>query len=643
MSGGDVSEWQVPEALSGAGRFERLVNSVRDYAIYLLDRDGHVASWNAGAERFKGYAAAEIIGQHFSRFYTPEDQAEDLPRRALEMAATQGTYEAEGWRVRKDGTRFWTSAVIDPVLDEKGALIGFAKVTRDITDRRAAERALLESEQRFRLLVQGVRDYAIYLLDPAGHVTNWNRGAQAIKGYTAEEIVGRHFSTFYTAEDRARGEPERALRTALETGKYEVEAWRVRKGGERFRAGVLIDPIRDESGALIGFAKITRDLTERWQAQQELERTREAMAQAQKMEAVGRLTGGVAHDFNNLLTIIRSSADLLKLPTVTPEKRARYVEAIAQTAERAAALTSQLLAFSRRQPLTPELFDVSERLAEMRPLMQTSAGGTVTLSVAALAGAIVNADRNQFESAVLNLVINARDAMPSGGTLSLLPALVDGLPAVRGHGGAEGRFVALRVSDTGSGIAPDVLEKIFEPFFTTKEVNQGTGLGLSQVHGFAKQSGGEIDVHSELGIGTAFTLYLPLARGVVPVAASPSRVDTRPLPVRRVLLVEDNEAVGQFARGLLEELGQTVTWSSNGEAALELLERAHDEFDLVFTDVIMPGISGLDLARAVRARWPALPVVLTTGYSHALAAEQDHGFALLRKPYSLDGLAGILV
>ncbi|WP_277980441.1 ATP-binding protein [Sphingomonas phyllosphaerae] len=256
---------------------------------------------------------------------------------------------------------------------------------------------------------------------------------------------------------------------------------------------------------------------------------------------------------------------------------------------------------------------------------------------------MVNADRNQFESAVLNLVINARDAMPSGGTLSLLPAIVDGLPAVRGHGGAEGRFVALRVSDTGSGIAPDVLEKIFEPFFTTKEVNQGTGLGLSQVHGFAKQSGGEIDVHSELGIGTAFTLYLPLARGVVPVAASPSRIDTRPLPLRRVLLVEDNEAVGQFARGLLEELGQTVTWSLNGGAALELLERAHDEFDLVFTDVIMPGMSGLDLARAVRARWPALPVILTTGYSHALAAEQDHGFALLRKPYSLDGLAGILV
>lgn len=636
-----MSDWQIPDELSGSRRFERLVNSIRDYAIYLLDRDGHVATWNAGAERFKGYAADEIIGQHFSRFYTAEDRAAGLPERALAIAAAQGTFEAEGWRVRKDGTRFWTSVVIDPVLDEAGTLIGFAKVTRDITDRRAAERALLESEQRFRLLIQGVRDYAIYMLDPHGHVTNWNRGAQAIKGYAAEEIIGRHFSAFYTEEERQSGEPARALRVAIEDGKYEVEAWRVRKSGERFRAGVLIHPIHDEDGTLIGFAKITRDLTERWQAQQEVERAREAVAQAQKMEAVGRLTGGVAHDFNNLLTIIRSSADLLRLPTLTPEKRDRYVEAIAQTAERAAALTSQLLAFSRRQPLKPELFDVSERIAAMQPLIQTSVGATVALSSAAVAGALVNADRNQFETAVLNLVINARDAMPAGGRLSLTPAIVDSLPPVRGHGGADGRFVALRVADTGSGIAPDTLEKIFEPFFTTKPLNQGTGLGLSQVHGFAKQSGGEIAVDSVLGIGTAFTLYLPLARGGVPRPAAPQR-RLGAVATKRVLLVEDNEAVGQFARGLLEELGQIVTWVPHGEAALELLARAHDKIDLVFTDVIMPGINGLDLARSIRDRWPALPVVLTTGYSHVLAAEQDHGFALLRKPYSVEGLLGIL-
>jgi PAS domain S-box-containing protein len=631
--------------LSGPGgdsRFELLVNAINDYAIYLLDREGFVASWNAGAQRFKGYTADEIIGQHFSRFYTEEDRANGLPQRALDTAASEGTFEAEGWRIRKDGTRFWTSVVIDPVIDESGALIGFAKVTRDVTDKRTAERALLESEQRFRLLVQGVKDYAIYMLDPGGYVTNWNPGAQEIKGYTADEVVGRHFSNFYTEEDRQGGEPERALRIALETGKYEVEAWRVRKDGSRFRAGVLIDPIRDESGTLIGFAKVTRDLTERWHAQQEVERARETMAQAQKMEAVGRLTGGVAHDFNNLLTIIRSSADLLKMPALSPEKRERYIEAISETADRAAALTSQLLAFSRRQPLKPEVFNAGERVLSMQRMIETSVGSPIAVTIEAADDAFVNADLNQFETAVLNLVINARDAMPAGGKLSIRIQAVKGLPAVRGHGAAAGTFVAVRVADEGSGIAPGTLEKIFEPFFTTKALNKGTGLGLSQVHGFAKQSGGEIDVQSEVGIGTAFTLYLPLAKAENEQRIAAPSVRNHQLVTKRVLLVEDNEAVGQFARGLLEELGQIVTWVQNGDAALDLLEAARDKIDLVFTDVIMPGMNGLELARHVAERWSDLEVVLTTGYSHILAEESGHGFPLLRKPYSVEGLVGIL-
>lgn len=637
----DVNEQQIPAALRGSDRFERLVNSIRDYAIYLLDREGHVVSWNAGAERFKGYTAQEIIGQHFSRFYTDDDRAAGLPERALRIAAAEGVFEAEGWRLRKDGTRFWTSVVIDPVRDDQGALIGFAKVTRDITDKREAQQALLESEQRFSLLVQGIKDYAIYMLDPVGFVTNWNRGAQAIKGYRADEIIGTHFSTFYTEEDRQSGEPTRALQVAIERGKYEVEAWRVRKGGARFRAGVLIAPIVDGRATLIGFAKITRDLTERWQAQQDVERAREAMAQAQKMEAVGRLTGGVAHDFNNLLTIIRSSADLLRVPTLSPEKRDRYVEAIAETADRAAALTSQLLAFSRRQPLRPEVFDVSACVLEMRPLIETSVGSSIVIAIEGDEAAIVNADRNQFETALLNLVINARDAMPAGGTLTLASATVDGLPALRGHGPASGRFVALRVADNGSGIAPDTMKNIFEPFFTTKPMNKGTGLGLSQVHGFAKQSGGDVDVESQVGIGTAFTLYLPFAAGMQPVHAV-SDIPKHAAITRRILLVEDNEAVGQFARSLLEELGQIVTWVQSGEDALALLERAHEKIDLVFSDVIMPGINGLDLARRIRDRWPAMPVILTTGYSDALAEHQNHGFPLLRKPYSVSGLTAFI-
>jgi PAS domain S-box-containing protein len=628
--------------VGGDRRFELLVNAVKDYAIYLLDRDGNVASWNAGAARFKGYTAQEIIGQHFSRFYTEEDRAIGLPARALKTAAECGTFEAEGWRVRKDGTRFWTSVVIDPVIDDDGNLLGFAKVTRDITDKREAQKKLIASEQRFRLLVQGVKDYAIYMLDQDGYVTNWNPGAQAIKGYSADEIIGQHFSNFYTEEDRQAGEPERALRTAREAGKYEVEAWRVRKDGTRFRAGVLIDPIYD-SGKLIGFAKVTRDLTERWQAQQEVERAREAMAQAQKMEAVGRLTGGVAHDFNNMLTVIRSSADLLKLPSLPTDKRDRYISAIADTADRAAALTSQLLAFARRQPLKPEIFDVTQRVVGLQQMMETSVGPLIRITIDADGEGIVNADLNQFETALLNLVINARDAMPAGGELTIKAATVDALPRVRGHAGAAGKFVAVTVADNGSGIAAETIKHIFEPFFTTKGLNKGTGLGLSQVHGFAKQSGGEIDVESRIGIGTVFTLYLPVARADQIAAAAPlqpARLGT--LRTLRILLVEDNEVVGQFARGLLEEIGQIVTWAQNGEMALGLLETSADKFDLVFTDVVMPGINGLDLARTIADRWPGLQVVLTSGYSHVLAEEGDHGFGFLRKPYSLEGLLALL-
>ena len=628
----------------GDHRFELLVDAITDYAVYLLDEDGYVASWNRGAQRFKGYTPQEIIGQHFSVFYTPEDLATGLPARALKTAAEEGRFEQEGWRVRKDGTRFWTSVVIDPVRDESGVLIGYAKVTRDITDKLEAERRLRESEQRFRLLVQGVHDYAIYLLDPDGHVTNWNAGAALIKGYNADEIIGHHFSRFYTPEDRAAGEPARALATALREGKYENEAWRVRKDGTHFRAGVLIDPIYDDAGTLIGFAKITRDLTERWKAQQEMHTAREALAQAQKMEAIGRLTGGVAHDFNNLLTVIRASADLLARSELSEEKRQRYVQAIAETAERAALLTGQLLAFARRQPLKPERFDVAARLGGMGQIIHTTLGSPIQVSylIEADVGA-VDADPNQFETAVLNMAINARDAMPEGGTLRISAKRVTRVPAIRSHAAVKGSFVAVSVEDSGTGIDQDTLNRIFEPFFTTKEINKGTGLGLSQVYGFAKQSGGEISVESELGKGSSFTLFLPRVETDAVQGDTPASTPAvQPSARRSVLLVEDNETVGSFAHNLLRELGQDVIWATGAEDALHILSQDKGRIDLVFTDVVMPGMNGIDLAREVRRRWPDLPVVLTSGYSHVLAEEGSHGFELLQKPYTVDGLMTVL-
>ena len=643
MSANDRAPVDRPRPLSerqSAERNQLLINAVTDYAIYLLDADGVIATWNTGAALFKGYSAEEIIGRSFTVFYTEEDQTAGLPARALETARREGRYESEGWRVRKDGSRFWTHVVIDPVIED-GVVIGFAKVTRDVTTRKASDVALYESEQRFQRLVQSVRDYAIYMLDPVGNITNWNSGAEAIKRYKAGEVVGRHFSIFYTPEDRAAGAPARALATAVEAGKFEGEVVRVRKDGERFWAHVLIDPIHDDDGKLLGFAKVTRDITEKRKAQEEIERTREALTQAQKMEAIGRLTGGVAHDFNNLLTVIRSSAEFLGRAELDGRWR-KYVDAIASASERAALLTSQLLAFARRQPLQPESFNTVARLEGLRQIIAASAGSSIIVDIAFGADALwIKADPGQFDTAVINMVVNARDAMPDGGTITVRASAAEGVPAVRGHAAAAGQFVAIAIADTGTGMSAETLGHIFEPFFTTKPINQGTGLGLSQVYGFAKQSRGEVAVDSREGPGSTFTLYLPVTTTREEKPA-PRQADERPFKPLRILLVEDNLEVGQFAAGMLEEMGHTVTRVGDAQAALEALEAGADRFDLVFSDVVMPGASGVELGRTVRTRWPSLAVILTSGYSHVLAEEGGHGFPLLRKPYTLDSLIDIL-
>ena len=297
---------------SGDSRYRMLVDAVTDYATYMLDPDGRISSWNPGARRLKGYEESEILGEHFSRFYTEADRQTGLPRRALEIAAREGKFEGEGWRCRKDGTRFWAYVVIDPIRDASGNLVGFAKVTRDLTERKLAEEALRQSEQQFRLLIQSVTDYAIYMLTPDGRVSSWNAGAERIKGYLPEEIIGEHFSRFYTEEDRQAGVPQTALETAAREGRFEKEGWRVRKDGSQFMASIVIDAIRAPDGKILGFAKITRDITERREAERALQEAREALFQSQKMDAVGQLTGGVAHDFNNLLMAVLGSLELVR-------------------------------------------------------------------------------------------------------------------------------------------------------------------------------------------------------------------------------------------------------------------------------------------------------------------------------------------
>jgi PAS domain S-box-containing protein len=491
------------------------------------------------------------------------------------------------------------------------------------------QRDLFESERSFRLLVENVADYALYMLDPTGIVTSWNIGGQRIKGYAPGEIIGQHFSCFYTEVDRTNGKPLRALRIAREQGRYEEEGWRVRKDGTFFWASVVIDPVHEE-GKFVGFAKITRDITERREAQLKLEQMQQQLAESQKLDALGQLTGGVAHDFNNLLMIISGSLHTLKKGMDDDPRRQRAISAIEGATQRGAALTGQLLTFARRQSVNPQAVDIAERIDAVREVLDTGVGSAVTLQFDIDRSVWpVMVDVAEFETALVNLVINARDAMSGGGVITV-SAHNDAL----GDEAGGGEYVAVAVADTGTGIAPDVLSRIFDPFFTTKPIGKGTGLGLSQVHGFAHQAGGTIRVSSELGKGTRITILLPRKDAGAP-AKEANVVETAGSGT--VLLVEDNPEVAMVSTSLLEQLGYTVRRVDSAEAALREIER--DGVDLVFSDIVMPGkMDGLSLARHLKAVKPGLPILLASGYSDA-AVNVRGDFPILRKPYEIHQLS----
>jgi PAS domain S-box-containing protein len=495
------------------------------------------------------------------------------------------------------------------------------------------EKASGVGDEPFRLLVQSIVDYAVFMLDTGGTVTSWNPGAERIKGYTAGEIVGRHFSVFYTDSDRAAGVPKRALETARREGRYEAEGWRVRKDGTRFWASVVIDAIKDEAGELVGFAKVTRDMTDKREDQLRLEQSREQLFRSQKMEALGQLTGGLAHDFNNLLTAILGASDLAARSLGDPEKLKRMLEGIRNSAQRGAGLTKQLLAFARAQPLEIKEIDLKQFLGEVTTLVRPSLRSNIELFIE-MSDQLwpVAADAGALELAILNLAFNARDAMNEGGMLKIAARneALSGEPE-----GLRGEHVALCISDSGIGMSPELTERVFEPFFTTKSFGEGTGLGLSQVFGFAKQIGGAVTLKSTPGQGSEFTLYLPASNRH---SAAATQLNGHALG--RVLVVEDDILVAELAAGLLGELGFETTVTHSAREALDRLA-ADDKPKLVFTDIVMPGgISGIELAHKVRDRFPELPILLTTGYSEQVGG--SHGFPVLQKPYELDSLAGAL-
>jgi PAS domain S-box-containing protein len=490
------------------------------------------------------------------------------------------------------------------------------------------------AKRHFEIMTEGVVEYAIFVLDTAGHVASWNSSAQKIMGYTTEEVVGKHFGIFFRPDERRTGEPNRALEGAIQRGKHEVEGWRVRKNGSPFFVTGLISSIHDDEGNLLGFGNVLRDATERRDAQEKLVEAREQLAMAQKMEAIGKLTGGIAHDFNNLLMIIGGNAQTFQ--RLLDPKLPRAIEAIQTAAKRGESLTRQLLTFSRRQHLSPAVVDLNAAIKNMRTMIESSLRGNIVYKEELDEGvSAVKVDLAELELAIVNISVNARDAMPSGGTFTLSVHNVSGEDEISNKQ-LEERRVAIFCSDTGMGIPPNLLSKIFDPFFTTKEVGKGSGLGLSQVYGFAHQAGGTVKAQSKVGLGTTILVYLPRAEGQIANKEPPAKTSDQPQRPN-VLVVDDSAEVAEVTSSLFEQLGYATVYRDSAEEALSLLADG-TKIDLVFSDIVMPGaIDGVGLAREIRSRYPMLPVVLTTGYSDAARAAPPD-LRILRKPFDTDSL-----
>ena len=498
----------------------------------------------------------------------------------------------------------------------------------------------------YQRLVNSIVDYAVFMLDADGNVATWNPGAERAKGYKKREIIGQHFSKFYTPEDLENDVPAKALQEAREKGRFSAEGWRLRKDGSRFWAMVVIDPIR-EGDEIVGFAKVTRDLTERREAQLQLEASQQALFQSQKMEAVGQLTGGLAHDFNNLLTGITGSLDLMKARLAQGRigELERYITAAQGAASRAASLTHRLLAFARRQTLEPKPVNANKLVSGMEELIRRTVGTSVQIETVLAAGLWqCFCDGNQLENAILNLCINARDAMPDGGRVTIETAntWVDERTAAE-RDMPSGQYIAICVTDTGKGMSPDVIARAFDPFFTTKPVGKGTGLGLSMIYGFARQSQGQVRIYSEVGKGTTVKIYLPRYRGKAEVEQTEESVELpRAEAGETVLVVDDEPTVRMLVGDTLSELGYKGIEAADAASGLKVLE-SDVKIDLLITDVGLPGgMDGKELADKAREHRPDLKVLFITGYAENATISSgrlDPGMHLLSKPFPMDKLA----
>ncbi len=641
----------MPGKPSGSGLFNAeqhlrlFVDEVRDYALLMLDPDGIVMTWNSGAKSIKGYEAREIIGRHFSVFYTPDDIKSGKPERGLREAAQNGRFSDVGERVHKDGTRFLADVVITPILNRRGRLVGYGKITRDVSERVAADERLQASEMRLQSLVDTVLDTlvdSLIIIDRKGRVQTYNRACEKLFGYDANEVIGENVKMLMPAVTRA--EHDQYLRNYQKTGVRKIigisrEVIGQRKDGSTFPMHLSVGETSHHGEPI--YVGVIRDLTAR-------NRTEEQLRQSQKMEAVGQLTGGIAHDFNNILMVIMANTDaLLENRKLSPPAR-RRLEQIGKSTGRAADLTRQLLAFSRQQPLQPRPTDVNELVTGTGELLRRTLDEHIKIEWRLAKNLwTTNIDRAQLESAFVNLCLNARDAMPAGGRLLIETSnqMLDADYVAQNADTVAGSYVLLSVTDTGIGIPAKLLSRVFEPFFTTKEVGRGTGLGLSMVYGFAKQSNGHINIYSEIGQGTTMRLYLPKAddgaevNPVLPVAPLPKGRE-------RILVVEDDAQVRDGVVQQLRSLGYSVVEATDGQAGLAALGNSTTPFDLLLTDMVMPGaIGGKVLAEEVERRWPQTRVVFMSGYTENAMIRQgrlDPSVRLLTKPFRKDELAKMM-
>ncbi|SOZ10692.1 PAS domain-containing hybrid sensor histidine kinase/response regulator [Cupriavidus taiwanensis] len=618
--------------------YRTLVESVQDYAIFTLDVGGHVSSWNKGAARIKGYRREEILGKHFSHFYTPDAVARRWPDAELKAAAELGRFEDEGWRVRKDGSRFWANVVITALRDADGKLIGFGKVTRDLTEQRRAAEALRQSEESLRLLVEGVKDYAIFMLDPGGHVVSWNAGASYIKGYRRDEIIGRHFSLFYPQEDVAAGKPARHLDLARRAGRIEDEGWRVRKDGSLFWANVTLTAVYDDSRALRGFAKVTRDMSER-RRREELERS---------SQRLNEFLATLSHELRNPLAPVRSALTAMRLAPGDGALANQSLALIERQVTHLSRLVDDLLDIGRitsgRIELRTGPVELDEILAlaieGARPALDAK---SQRVDVQGAPAAIrVDADKTRLVQVMQNLVLNASKFSPPGTVVTIAAAV-------------QNRTLEIRVSDQGRGISPHALDDIFQLFVQESrpgtDVQGGLGIGLSLCRSLVELHGGTIAATSAgPGLGSTFTVRLPLPaarRSDDPHGAGPpaSGQAAAVLQARRILLVDDNRDAADSLAMLLEMCGHEVTIAYDGAEALHVASRCRPHIALI--DLAMPGMDGFEVVRAMRevAGTEATRFVALTGFGQP--ADREHteaaGFdAHLVKPVELETLFGTI-